>query len=147
MVDIGQLVGGACDQLVGKTASSKSVKQLLSESHSGKARLLHYFPRPDSVFSLPPSSEVKDVKEEVDDSWCGLHKDHGLLTVLCPSLYLFHPSSSESTTSLEPLVIPAPSPSTGLFIKTRSGEVVQAKIPYVVDPFSLSFLPSFVLLS
>jgi hypothetical protein len=143
MVNIGLLVGGACDQLVGNTASNKSVKQLLEESHSGKARLLHYFPRPDSVFSLPPSSEVIETKEEVDDSWCGLHKDHGLLTVLCPSMYLFHSTPSESTAALEPLVIPAPSPSTGLFIKTRGGEIVQAKIPFVFSVFPpvLGLLP------
>lgn len=56
---------------------------------------------------------------------CGTHIDHSLLTVLCPSLYLFHPDSAP----LDPLVIPAPSRSTGLFIKTRGGKVVQAAIP------------------
>jgi len=40
-------------------------------------------------------------------------------------MYLFHPDSP----SLDPLVIPAPSRSTGLFIKTRGGKVVQASIP------------------
>lgn len=42
MVRVGVLVGAACDQLVGKTASAKSVEQLVRESHSSKARLLHY---------------------------------------------------------------------------------------------------------
>ncbi|GAA5928851.1 hypothetical protein JCM3775_004652 [Rhodotorula graminis] len=128
MVRIGILVGAACDQLVGKTASSKSVEQLVKESHSSKARLLHYFPRDGASFTLPPSSSVPDEPykpEEVDDSWCGTHIDHSLLTVLCPSLYLFHPDSAP----LDPLVIPAPAPSTGLFIKTRGGKVVQATIP------------------
>ncbi|GAA5973245.1 hypothetical protein JCM11641_003031 [Rhodosporidiobolus odoratus] len=127
MVRVGELVAGACDQLVGKTASAKTVKQLISESHSSKARLLHYFPR--STFSLPPSSSVPatSTEEDISDSWCGTHIDHSLLTVLCPSLYLFHPSATSNP--LEPLQIPAPSSSTGLFIKTRSGEVVQAKIP------------------
>ncbi|GAA6035039.1 hypothetical protein JCM8097_002156 [Rhodosporidiobolus ruineniae] len=129
MVRIGQLVASACDQLVGANASSKSVKQLLSESHSSKARLLHYFPRPDSVFDLPPSESVTEEKpEEVDDSWCGTHIDHSLLTVLCPSLYLFHPTQPEGA-KLDPLLIPPPSASTGLFIKTRGGKIVQGKIP------------------
>lgn len=42
MVRIGVLVAAACDQLVDKTASAKSVEQLVKESHSSKARLLHY---------------------------------------------------------------------------------------------------------
>ncbi|BGP19039.1 hypothetical protein JCM10213_009251 [Rhodosporidiobolus nylandii] len=126
MVKIGQLVAGACDELVGETASKKTVKQLITESHSSKARLLHYFAAQDS-FSLPPSSSASEASQEnVDDSWCGTHIDHSLLTVLCPSLYLFHPAPAGS---LLPHVIPAPSPSTGLFIRTRSGRLVQAKIP------------------
>ncbi|GAA6012597.1 hypothetical protein JCM10207_009052 [Rhodosporidiobolus poonsookiae] len=128
MVKIGTLVASACDQLVGKTASAKTVKELVEQSHSSKARLLHYFPRQDSVFSLPPSSTVSETPEKVDDSWCGTHIDHSLLTVLCPSMYLFHPAAA-SDPSLKPLVIPAPSPSTGLFISTRAGKVIQAKIP------------------
>lgn len=68
--------------------------------------------------------------DEVDDSWCGTHIDHSLLTVLCPSMYLFHPTPPSSTSApLSPLVIPSPSRSTGLFIKTRAGKVVQASIP------------------
>ena len=130
MVEVGCLVGAACDRLVGNdSATSKSVEDLVRQSQASKARLLHYFARPDSVFSLPPSSSVSDsTNEKIDDSWCGTHIDHSLLTVLCPSLYLFHPSSGGSDT---PLVIPSPSKSTGLFIKTRSGEIVQATIPFV----------------
>ncbi|GAA5867709.1 hypothetical protein JCM3774_003386 [Rhodotorula dairenensis] len=136
MVEVGELVASACDAFVGKTASSKSVNELISESHSSKARLLHYFPREGEPFSLPPSESVPDQPykpEDVDDSWCGTHIDHSLLTVLCPSMYLFHPTPPSegdgSTAPLEPLVIPAPSRSTGLFIKTRGGQVVQATIP------------------
>ncbi|GAA5908793.1 uncharacterized protein JCM6883_004169 [Sporobolomyces salmoneus] len=128
MVEIGSLVAAACDQLVGTdSATSKSVEELVRQSQSSKARLLHYFARPDSVFSLPPSTSISDSSsdEKIDDSWCGTHIDHSLLTVLCPSMYLFHPMEEK----LSPLVIPSPSKSTGLFIKTRSGQVVQATIP------------------
>ncbi|GAA5823638.1 hypothetical protein JCM5353_005084 [Sporobolomyces roseus] len=131
MVEVGRLVAAACDQLVGdESAASKSVEELVRISQASKARLLHYFARPDSVFSLPPSSSlpVNPPTETINDDWCGTHTDHSLLTVLCPSLYLFHPTPSSST-PLQPLVIPSPSKSTGLFIKTRSGEVVQATIP------------------
>jgi hypothetical protein len=34
MVDVGELVASACDAFVGKTASSKSVNELISESHA-----------------------------------------------------------------------------------------------------------------
>ncbi|GAA6020138.1 hypothetical protein JCM11491_005540 [Sporobolomyces phaffii] len=126
MVEVGGLVAAACDQLVGESAASKSVEQLVRSSSASKARLLHYFARPGSDFELPPSSSVSDATDEkIDDSWCGTHIDHSLLTVLCPSLYLFHPAGHHRS----PLVIPSPSKSTGLFIKTRSGEVVQATIP------------------
>lgn len=70
--------------------------------------------------------------DDVDDSWCGTHIDHSLLTVLCPSMYLFHPTPPADAAperSLDPLVIPAPSRSTGLFIKTRGGKIAQATIP------------------
>ncbi|GAA5924741.1 uncharacterized protein JCM15063_005721 [Sporobolomyces koalae] len=127
MVEVGGLVAAACDQLVGSDkASAKSVEALVRESKASKARLLHYFSKPDSVFQLPPSASVSDSNDEkIDDSWCGTHIDHSLLTVLCPSLYLFHPTGDD----LPPTVIPSPSKSTGLFIKTRSGQVVQATIP------------------
>ncbi|GAA5842895.1 hypothetical protein JCM3766R1_005695 [Sporobolomyces carnicolor] len=127
MVEVGGLVARACDQLVGnESATSKSVEELVRQSRASKARLLHYFARPDTVFDLPASSSVSDSQsEKIDDSWCGTHIDHSLLTVLCPSMYLFHPSDK----ALAPIVIPSPSKSTGLFIKTRSGEVVQATIP------------------
>jgi isopenicillin N synthase-like dioxygenase len=41
-------------------------------SHIG--RLLHYFPF--------------DVKENVQDDWCGWHNDHGALTALTSSMYI-----------------------------------------------------------
>lgn len=41
-------------------------------------------------------------------------------------MYLFHPDSSDA---LDPLPIPPPSDSAGLYIKTRDGRTVQANIP------------------
>lgn len=90
------------------------------------------FARPGKAFELPPSSTLPDIVPSgpVDDSWCGTHIDHSLLTVLCPSMYLFHPAVEEgSNASLDPLVIPSPSRDTGLFIKTRAGDIVRAVIP------------------
>lgn len=57
---------------------------------------------------------------------CGDHLDHSLLTALCPAIYLFHPTGQEL---LEPLAVPAPTASAGLFIRTRAGKELQARIP------------------
>jgi hypothetical protein len=92
------------------------------------------FPREDSVFSLPPSSSVPSVapEETIDDSWCGMHVDHSLLTVLCPAMFLFHPITEDGIKlRVDPLIIPSPSKSTGLYIKTRAGKTIKATIPYV----------------
>lgn len=41
-------------------------------------------------------------------------------------MYLFHPESEQA---LAPLAVPAPTASAGLFIRTRAGRELQAKIP------------------
>lgn len=45
-------------------------------------------------------------------------------------MYLFHP---HSVSPLQPLVIPSPSSSAGLYVKTRSGRTVKASIPWVIS--------------
>ncbi|KAK4053424.1 hypothetical protein OIV83_001589 [Microbotryomycetes sp. JL201] len=132
MVDVGKLVAQACEPLVRgqgqDLANEKTVEALLAQSRVHKARLLHYFNPPGQVFRVPPSLDraEEDASDElIDDSWCGTHIDHSLLTVLCPSMYLFHPEDDV----FEPIVIPSPSESTGLFIKTRAGRTVKAIIP------------------
>lgn len=57
---------------------------------------------------------------------CGDYLDHSLLTALCPAMYLFHPVGQKG---LSPVAVPAPTASAGLFIRTRSGKELQAKIP------------------
>lgn len=57
---------------------------------------------------------------------CGDHLDHSLLTALCPAMYLFHPAGEPG---LPPLAVPAPTASAGLFIRTRAGKELQARIP------------------
>lgn len=104
---------------------------LLSLDAHAQILLIRQYPREGAVFDLPPSSSLPTVEPEeaIDDSWCGTHVDHSLLTVLCPAMYLFHPEQAGAT--LDPLIIPSPSRSTGLFIKTRAGKTVKATIPYV----------------
>lgn len=57
---------------------------------------------------------------------CGDHLDHSLLTALCPAMYLFHPQDQDALT---PLAVPAPTASSGLFIRTRAGRELRASIP------------------
>ncbi|PFH54757.1 hypothetical protein AMATHDRAFT_185582 [Amanita thiersii Skay4041] len=91
-----------------------SLPQLISTSQTTKARLLHYFPSPSGVAPL---------KDEPIDSWCGFHLDHSLLTGLCSAMYLQgYPGS-------EPVVVPPPSVSSGLYIQTRGGELKKVSIP------------------
>ncbi|KAF9455010.1 Clavaminate synthase-like protein, partial [Macrolepiota fuliginosa MF-IS2] len=95
--------------------SSVSLPGLISTSQTTKARLLHYF---------PPTPEVDAPKEdEPIDSWCGFHLDHSLLTGLCSAMFLRKESNGE------PAVIPSPSPSSGLYIRTRGGDLTKVLIP------------------
>ena len=92
---------------------------MIISSSITKARLLHYF---------PPSSTVDtaDPDDEPIDSWCGFHKDHSLLTGLCSAMYLSNPNDPKSA---EPTIVPSPSPSSGLYIRTRGGELRRVAIP------------------
>ncbi|KAL8281523.1 hypothetical protein RQP46_006207 [Phenoliferia psychrophenolica] len=133
IVMVGGLVARACDKVVedaGGMASDKTVEELIKTSQNSKARLLHYFPPAGQTFTLAPSSSELP-PGSVDDSWCGVHFDHSILTGLCPAMYLFHPSppTSPSGATLAPLIIPSPSAAAGLYIKTRAGETIKAPIP------------------
>ncbi|KJA29320.1 hypothetical protein HYPSUDRAFT_73807 [Hypholoma sublateritium FD-334 SS-4] len=95
--------------------STISLADLIQNSQTTKARLLHYFPpSPDS----PPSSDDDPI-----DSWCGFHLDHSLLTGLCPAMFI-RPNEEG------PEVVPAPSPASGLYIRTRGGQLTKVAIPH-----------------
>ncbi|KAJ8516902.1 hypothetical protein ONZ45_g5839 [Pleurotus djamor] len=95
---------------------SVSLPALIFSSQTNKARLLHYF---------PPTANVDEEGEEDEpiDNWCGMHCDHSLLTGLCSAMYLRQDSNGEVAT------IPPPSPSSGLYIKTRGGDLTKVTIP------------------
>jgi isopenicillin N synthase-like dioxygenase len=93
-----------------------SLPSLISTSQTTKARLLHYFP--------PSPENPLPADDEPIDSWCGFHKDHGLLTGLCSAVFL-----DSSGNAAEPRIVSSPSPASGLYIRTRGGELAQVKIP------------------
>ncbi|EPQ61095.1 Clavaminate synthase-like protein [Gloeophyllum trabeum ATCC 11539] len=97
------------------TDSSLSLSHLISTSQTTKARLLHYFP--------PPPDAPPPAADEPVDSWCGFHVDHSLLTGLCSAMFIHAPPSSA------PKVVPPPSPTSGLYIRTRGQTLTKVSIP------------------
>ncbi|KAI0961168.1 hypothetical protein AcV7_000342 [Taiwanofungus camphoratus] len=95
--------------------SSISLAELIKSSQTTKARLLHYFP--------PPSDSPFPAEDEPVDSWCGFHIDHSLLTGLCSAMFLYPGPNGE------PVVVPSPSPASGLYIRTRGGTLTKVSIP------------------
>jgi len=94
------------------TDSTLSLADLIRTSHTTKGRLLHYFP--------PSPGSLED---EPIDSWCGFHLDHSLLTGLCPAMLLRCGENGQ------PDIVSSPSPTSGLYIRTRGGELVKVSIP------------------
>ncbi|KAJ6574686.1 Clavaminate synthase-like protein [Mycena capillaripes] len=94
--------------------SSLSLPELISTSNTVKARLLHYFPP-------SPDSAVTQENDPVDN-WCGWHRDHSILTGLCSAMFLRGGESGPET-------VPSPSPASGLYIRTRGGDLTKVSIP------------------
>ncbi|KAF7784578.1 hypothetical protein Agabi119p4_743 [Agaricus bisporus var. burnettii] len=93
--------------------SSVSLSQLIKDSQTTKARLLHYFP-PDAAMLAEKGTE---------DDWCGFHLDHSLLTGLCSAMFL------RAEANGPPAVVSSPSPSSGLYIRSRGGDLTKVSIP------------------
>lgn len=101
----------------------------MSTSTTTKARLLHYYPQT----ADPASSEDGD-----EDDWCATHLDHGCLTGLTSAMFIDEhavsplvPATATPDSPLPPLpeLAASPDPDAGLYIKSRTGETVQVKIP------------------
>lgn len=116
MIRVGRLLARHCDQYARtKYPDVMSLETIIKESPCPKGRLLHYF--------SPTHPEGSDAAERT--SWCGWHTDHGSLTGLTAALYL--DSNYNEVVS--------PDPDAGIYIKSRSGEVVRVVIP----PHHLAF--------
>ena len=141
IIDTAVLVARACDQyaLANIEGYQKHyLERIVKTSTTTKARLLHYFP------SEPSNSETSNGetllgKEEVEnDDWCATHLDHGCLTGLTSAIYVDEtahppllPPNTADMISLPalPALPSAPSPSTGLYIKSRTSTVTKVNIP------------------
>ncbi|KAF8306270.1 Clavaminate synthase-like protein [Clavulina sp. PMI_390] len=120
--DVGCKMASACQPFVSVHLRDNAISlpTLISKSQTLKARLLHYFPPP--AASVAPASADED--DEAIDSWCGFHKDHSMLTGLCSAMYLSHGKDTN-----EVQVVQAPNPTSGLYIRTRGGDLRRVGIP------------------
>lgn len=134
IIDVAVLVAGACDKFAEKEIPgypAAYLQRMVSSSMTTKARLLHYFPEP-SVTDGSSSSEN-------EDDWCATHLDHGCLTGLTSAMFVDENSSDPTVPTFEPTLpetlrpldelAASPDPAAGLYIKSRTGETVQVKIP------------------
>lgn len=127
IIDIAALVARACDKYAeANIASYKKgyLEHVVKTSVSTKARLLHYFPSPESETS---NDSGKD-----DDDWCATHLDHGCLTGLTSAMFVdeaAHPPKLGSSFSALPELDRSPDPKAGLYIHSRTGVVTKVAIP------------------
>lgn len=132
IIDVAVLVAKACDRFAEKEIQGYPkgyLEHVVSTSNTTKARLLHYYPQKED-----PAAGDGD-----EDDWCATHLDHGCLTGLTSAMFIdehanpatIPPIPYETSASLPPLpeLPTSPDPSAGLYIKSRTGETVQVKIP------------------
>ncbi|KAM0455350.1 hypothetical protein ACHAPV_000648 [Trichoderma viride] len=138
IIDVAVLVARACDRFAEKEIQGYPkgyLEHVVSSSNTTKARLLHYFPQ-------GASDAASTAAEGDEDDWCGTHLDHGCLTGLTSAMFIDEkqvdpavPSAADLTSltgaSLPPLeeLSASPDAAAGLYIKSRTGETVQVKIP------------------
>lgn len=116
--EVGIMVARCCDSYVLAKCSGYEPKleKIIRNSKCCKARLLHYFPIEDDVID---DNDVATIDDTNFSDWCGWHNDHGSLSGLFPALYLDDHGNA----------VNCPDSNAGLYIKSRTGELVHARIP------------------
>ncbi|EEH18982.2 hypothetical protein PABG_01301 [Paracoccidioides brasiliensis Pb03] len=138
VIDTAALVARACDRYA--LANIDGYKQgylehVVKTSLTTKARLLHYFPVVDQ--GNRKGEKSNNDKEEDEDDWCATHIDHSCLTGLTSAMFVDEeahpPSSFVSSNGRDIRSIPelpkSPDPKAGLYIRSRTGQVVKVNIP------------------
>ncbi|KAM3466372.1 hypothetical protein MY5147_009061 [Beauveria neobassiana] len=138
IIDVAVLVARACDRFAEKEIHGYPkgyLEHVVSTSNTTKARLLHYYPQGKEHAAAAAADGDED-----EDDWCATHLDHGCLTGLTSAMFVDEKETDASVPSsvvgvagacLPTLAeLPAsPDPSAGLYIKSRTGETFQVKIP------------------
>jgi hypothetical protein len=125
IIDVAVLVARACDKYgQAKIEGYKPgyLEHVVKTSHVSKARLLHYFPM--SVESAAASGD--------EDDWCATHVDHGCLTGLTSAMFIDETENKPILTDgfkQLPELDASPDPKAGLYIRSRSGDVVKVSVP------------------
>ena len=125
IIDTAALVAKACDRYAEANIEGYKpgyLHHVVTTSLTTKARLLHYFPG-------------NQEGAESDDDWCATHLDHGCLTGLTSAMFLDEAASpptldpSGSASAPLPELPRSPDPSAGLYIRSRTDEIVKVNIP------------------
>lgn len=136
IIDVAILVARACDRYAIEALEGYTegyLERVVRTSRITKARLLHYFPAEEEEEEGEASRDRDgDISGngDTEDDWCATHLDHGCLTGLTSAMFV-----DESTTPLNDPTKPlyelpkSPSPSAGLYIRSRGGETVKVNIP------------------
>lgn len=143
IIDTAVLVAKACDRYAEKEVEGYTtgyLERMVQGSETTKARLLHYFPSGPPLAKDGVSNGHKEGQtsaattghnedghgnnDSVDDDWCATHLDHGCLTGLTSAMFL----NESSEAPLDELPT-SPSPSSGLYIRDRHGQVHKVSIP------------------
>ncbi|GKZ00704.1 hypothetical protein MPSEU_001022400 [Mayamaea pseudoterrestris] len=111
---VGCLLAAVCDAYCHRHGIELKLQETLQKSLNAKGRLLHYFAMSDDDFK-------HDMDDDTNVMWCGWHNDHGSLTGLVPAIYL-------DSDGIE-LAGGCPDADAGLYIQSRSGQVVKAVLP------------------
>ncbi|CRG90340.1 hypothetical protein PISL3812_07383 [Talaromyces islandicus] len=141
IIDTAGLVARACDRYALANIEGYQegyLEHVVKTSLTTKARLLHYFPAggdsSSSEEKKPADQGAVEQKEDGDDGddWCATHVDHGCLTGLTSAMFIDEsanpPTDSDSTKPL-PELPASPDPQAGLYIRSRTGEIVKVNIP------------------
>lgn len=129
IIDIAALVARACDKYAEANIDGYKkgyLEHVVKTSVSTKARLLHYFPGPET------QPEASSDSSGDEDDWCATHLDHGCLTGLTSAMFVdeaAHPPQNGSAFAPLKELERSPDPKAGLYIHSRTGAVTKVAIP------------------
>ncbi|KAF7154558.1 hypothetical protein RHSIM_Rhsim01G0091700 [Rhododendron simsii] len=128
ILDVGLMVAYHSDKYVSrgmKMHEDEGLEQILNRSRCHKGRLLYYFPSIQSDRdNLLPCIYTEDCGSM--SSWCGWHTDHGSLTGESDFSALYRDNCLTCGMFMKDAVeIPCPDSAAGLYIKTRTDQIVK----------------------
>lgn len=128
IIDVAVLVARACDKYAEANIEGYEkgyLEHIVQTSVSTKARLLHYYPTPQTQGST-------DAAAGEEDDWCATHLDHGCLTGLTSAMFVDE-AQNPPKTGADFIPLPeldhSPDPKAGLYIHSRTGAVTKVGIP------------------